>query len=81
MVGNVWEWTAEPLAKDEIVNKAARAMAGSSAEIHLVLGGSFKEDRKKLANSFWAEISATTRDDTIGFRYVIVLDKSHSSEN
>lgn len=74
MLGNVWEWTAEPLKKSEIVTKAARKEVGDSTNLHLVLGGSYREDRDNLANSFWTEIADDTVDATIGFRYVIVLD-------
>lgn len=76
MVGNVWEWTAGTLKKDELVSKPVKSSYRQGSKIHLVLGGSFNEDRRKLVNSFWAEIDAGTRVKSVGFRYVIIPERN-----
>ncbi|MDH3530081.1 MAG: formylglycine-generating enzyme family protein, partial [Acidobacteriota bacterium] len=72
MVGNVWEWTSDILRKNELVSKTSLSGYRPESQIHLVLGGSFNEDRSKLSNSFWAEIDAGTRNKSVGFRCVII---------
>ncbi|NNE65777.1 MAG: SUMF1/EgtB/PvdO family nonheme iron enzyme [Pyrinomonadaceae bacterium] len=76
MVGNVWEWTRERLKKNELISDRVKSGYSKNSRIHLVLGGSFNEDRNKLANSFWAEIDAKTRNESVGFRYVIIPDQN-----
>lgn len=76
MVGNVWEWTADTLSKNELASDKAVKEFGPDSRIHLVLGGSYNEDRNKLANSFWAEIESRTRVKSVGFRYVIIPESN-----
>lgn len=79
MVGNVWEWTGDELKVDQLVSKLAKADHKPGDRMHLVLGGSFNEDRDKLSNTFWSEIEARTRVNSVGFRYVIIPVNSGAS--
>jgi len=72
MIGSVWEWTGEAIPRSDVVTDALRAKMTTNTKVHLVLGGSFTEEREKLVNSFWTELVSTTRNRTVGFRYAII---------
>lgn len=76
MVGNVWEWTSDQLSKNDLKSDLAIKQYDASSRFHLVMGGSFNEDRNRLGNSFWAEIDAKTRVKSVGFRYVIIPESN-----
>lgn len=72
MLGNVWEWTSEQIDRNEIESKVIKDKTPKNTKIFLALGGSFNEDRKKLRNTFWAELDSKRRTKSLGFRYVII---------
>ena len=57
MVGNVWEWTSTPYAKDR----------------NVVRGGSWRYDNRFARNSCRGRCSHNTRDPDLGFRIVKTL--------
>ena len=72
MLGNVWEWTSEKIPYVEMKSEVMKKVSSKKSRIYLALGGSFQEDRKKLKNTFWVELKAKTRNESVGFRYVII---------
>lgn len=76
MLGNVWEWTSEKISRKEMESEVTKQVTTKNEDVYLVLGGSFIEDRRKLRNTFWAELDADTRAKSLGFRYVIITNES-----
>ncbi len=80
MLGNVWEWTSEEITRKEMESEIAKKATTENEKIYLALGGSFIEDRKKLKNTFWAELKANTMAKSLGFRYVIISNETSNNQ-
>ncbi len=79
MLGNVWEWTSEEIKKKELESDLVKNANRRGNKFYLALGGSFIEDRKDLKNTFWAELGANLRDNSLGFRYVIIPNETNNN--
>lgn len=76
MLGNVWEWTQDRVGKteqkaDEDVKKAAE----KGESLRIVKGGSAREEAAELSAQLRYQIPESTKDATVGFRYVIIQKK------
>lgn len=76
MLGNVWEWTLDKVGKterkaDEDVEKAVE----TGKSLRIVKGGSAAEESSELSAQLRYQIPETTKDETVGFRYIVVQKK------
>lgn len=76
MVGNVWEWTQNKVEKTDIVTDETVKEALEKGEVlRVVKGGSAREKAAQISAQTRYEIPETTRNEAVGFRYVIIQKK------
>ena len=72
MAGNVWEWTQDRVSKNEAVTDPRVKKALEDGQIlRIVKGGSAVEKADQISARARYEIPETTRDASVGFRYVV----------
>lgn len=72
MAGNVWEWTAEKVAKtDAVTDERVRKALEGGQTLRIVKGGSAFEKSTQISVQSRYEIPENTKDTWVGFRYVI----------
>lgn len=74
MAGNVWEWTADKVSKDEAVTDEDVKKALNAGQIlRVVKGGSAQTPAAQISAQARYEIPENTRVPSVGFRYVVEL--------
>jgi toxoflavin biosynthesis protein ToxD len=72
MAGNVWEWTADIVAKtDAVIDPRVKKALDSGEVLRIVKGGSAFEKSAEISVQSRYEIPESTKDVSVGFRYVI----------
>ena len=72
MVGNVWEWTADKVGKNEdISDERAKEALDKGRVLRVVKGGSSLEKAESISGQARVEIPENTKVPTVGFRYVV----------
>lgn len=74
MVGNVWEWTADKVSKNEAVtDEKVKEALETGQVLRIVKGGSALIPAAQISAQARYEIPENTRVPSVGFRYVIEL--------
>ena len=72
MAGNVWEWTADKVAKNEdLSDERAKEALEKGRILRVVKGGSALEKAAQISAQARFEIPENTKVPSVGFRYII----------
>jgi formylglycine-generating enzyme required for sulfatase activity len=72
MAGNVWEWTADRVGKnEEVTDEEVKKALADGQVLRVVKGGSAQTPRAQISAQARYEIPENTRVGSVGFRYVV----------